>query len=220
MQHAGHLHVDGPRQRPIDLAGNVVARHRLADDAQLLDGLHRGRAGGGVDVASRERDVEALAADELGIRHRLGRIRLQRDRAVAHCELADRCAELLGSELEQHSPRFCRHSAHRPTVALDAVGTAGASLIRGDVRGAHDEARLGIGHVELVAHHLPERGARPLTAVRLADEERGGVVGMNHDPGVELEEVPVGIRTCADGLRERAGARDGGSAHAQHERTR
>jgi hypothetical protein len=59
-----------------------------------------------------------------------------------------------------------------------------------------------------------------LAAVRLADEERRGVVGMNHDPRVELEEVAVGIRTGADGLRERARAREGGGAGTEHERAR
>ena len=70
MQHAGHFHVDGPMQRAVDLAGDVVALHRRADDAQLVDRLHARGARGRVDVAARERDVEALAADELGVRDR------------------------------------------------------------------------------------------------------------------------------------------------------
>ena len=220
VQHAGHLHVHGPGQRPVDLGRNVVARHRLTDDAQLLHGLHGGRAGRRVDVASRERDVEALAADELGIRDRLRRIGLRRDRAVAHGELGDRRAQALRAELEQHAPRFGGDSAHRPTVALDRVGAARAALVGSDVRAAHDEARLVVGDVELVAHHLPERRAGALAAIRLADEERGRVVRMDHDPRVELPKVAIGIRTGADRLRERARAGNCADAEAQDQGTR
>ena len=42
------------------------------------------------------------------------------------------------------------------------------------------------GDVELVGHDLAERGARALAEVGLADEERGGVVGTDDDPRIEL----------------------------------
>ena len=80
-----------------------------------------------------------------------------------------------------------------------------------------------VRHVELVGHHLPERRARALAAIRLADEERRRVVRMDDDPRVELEEIRVGIRTRADGLRQRAAAghaadRDADDQRAQRRR--
>ena len=207
VQHAGHLHVHGPDQRSVDLARNVVARHGLADDAQLLHGLHGGRAGRGVDVAPRQRNVETLP-DELGIGDRFRRIGLGRDGAVADGELGDRRVQAIRTELEQHAPRFGGNPRHGPTVTLDGVGAARPALVGRDVRAAHDEARLVVGDVELVAHHLPERGTRPLAAICFADEERGRVVRMDHDPGVELAKVAVGIRTRTDRL-QRARARRG-----------
>ena len=97
-------------------------------------------------------------------------------------------------QFQQHSPRFGGHPAHRPAIALDGVGSSRAALVRRDIRAAHDEAGLVVGDIQFVAHHLPERSARTLAAIGLADEERRSVVGMNHDPGVELQEVGIGIR--------------------------
>ena len=130
-------------------------------------------------------------------------------------ELGNGGAKMFGPEIEQYAPGFGGDSTHRPTVALDAVGAARSSLIGSDVGDTHDETRLVVGDVELVAHHLPECRAGALAAVRLADEERSGVVGMDHDPGVELPEIGVRIRTCADGLREHAAAGDGSDADAK-----
>ena len=124
------------------------------------------------------------------------------------------------AELEQHAPRLGGDSAHRPTVALDRVGTPRAALVGRDVRAAHDEARLVVSDVELVAHHLPERRARALAAIGLADEERGRVVRMDQDPRVELAKVAVGIRARANRLRERAPAGNGADAQAEDQGSR
>jgi len=83
-------------------------------------------------------------------------------------ELLDRHADMLRSQVEQRAARFGRHPAHRPAIALDRIGAAGPALVGGDVRATHDEAGLVVRDVELVAHHLPERGARALAAVGLA----------------------------------------------------
>ena len=113
--------------------------------------------------------------------------------ALRHREHFDRRAQMLATQFQQDPPRFGGHPAHRPAIAFDAVGTARAALVRRDVRAAHHEAGLVVGDVQFVAHHLPERSARALAAIGLADEERCGVVGMNHDPGVELQKVGIGI---------------------------
>ena len=76
---------------------------------------------------------------------------------------------------------------------------------------------LVVGDVQLVAHHLPEGGAGALAAIGLADVERCGVVGMNHDPGVELQEVGIGIGAgggCAAFRGKRVGAGQSGDAQA------
>ena len=206
MQHAGHCHVHGPGQRAVDCAGNVVALDGLTHHAQLLHGLHARRASGGINVGSRKRHIEALAADEFGVGNRLGGICGGCNRAVARREFGDWCVQTLRAELEQHPPCFGGDSAHRPAVAFDGVGTARAALVRRGIGAAHDEARLRVRHVELVAHHLPERRARALAAIRFADEEGGGVVRVNHDPRVKRKKIGVGVRTSADYLREHAGA--------------
>ena len=151
---------------------------------------------------------------------RLRRVGLRHDRAVAHREIGDGYVQMLRAELEQHAARFRGNAAHRPTIALDTVGAARAALVGPLVGGAHDETRLVVGHVELVAHHLPERRARALAAVRLADEERRRVVRMDDDPRVELKEIGVGIRARADGLRERAPAGHAADRDADDQRAR
>ncbi len=90
-----------------------------------------------------------------------------------------------------------------------ASGAARAALVRRDVGAAHHEAGPVVGDVQLVAHHLPECGARALAAIGLADEERGGVVGMDDDPGVQLQEIRIRLRAggwpAACALRAGAG---------------
>ena len=67
VQHAGHFHVHGPALRAVHLGGNVVAARRLADVLHRLHRLQRRLAGGRVDVAAGQRDVELLPADQLAV---------------------------------------------------------------------------------------------------------------------------------------------------------
>ena len=203
MHHAGHLRIDRPLERAIDLRRDVVSLRRRADDLELLHVLELRDAGGRVDVVAGQRDVEALAADQLAECHLLRWIRGDRHHAVADDELSDRHAESRRRHLQQHASRFGGDTAHGIAVGLERIRSAGATLIDGDVRVAHDASRLVVRHVELVGHDLAERRARSLTEVRLADEERRGVVLTNHDPRVELPEIDIGIRTGAETLRER-----------------
>ncbi len=203
VHHAGQLHVDGPLERAVHFRGNVVTLDRLADHAQLVHRLHRRLARGRVDVATFERHVETLAADELGVGHLLRGIGFRRDGCVRNCKLIHRHAQVLAAELEQHAPRLRRHAPHRPAIGLDGIGTARAALVGRDVRAAHDQARVVVRDVQLVAHHLAERGARALAAVGLAHVERGGVVRVDHDPRVELAEIRIRPRACAHGRRGR-----------------
>ena len=224
MNHARQLHVHGPFQRAVHLGGNVVALRRLADDLEFLHRLHLGHAGGRVDVVARQRDVESLSADQFSVGDALGRIGLHRDHAVADRKLIDRHAEPRGSHLQQHPPRLGRDAPHGPAIPLDRRRTAGAALIDGDVRAAHDAGGLVVGDVQFIGHHLPEGRSGALAAVRLADVKGRGVVLMDDDPRIELPEVGVGIRTRARPRRfgrppacERAGA-GGAEAHDQQAR--
>src|SRR5690606_15418792 len=81
----------------------------------------------------------------------------------------------------------------------------------------HYQTRLLVGHVEFVAHHLPERGTGALAAIGLADEEGSRVVGMDDDPGVELQEIRVGVGAGIERLRQHAGTGYRTDAEAQHQ---
>ena len=221
VHHAGQLHVHGPFLRAVDLGGNVVALERLPHDAQVAHGLDRGLAGGGIDIASGERDVEALAADQLRVGHALRGIGFQRNGSIGNGQHLDRRAEMLASQLEQHAPCLCAHPAHRESIAFDTVGAARATLVRRDVGRTHDELRAVVRDIQLVTHHLPVGGAGALATIRLADEEGGGVVRMDDDPRIQLQEIPVRPRTGTRGLRcEGTDTGHGGDAEADDEGAR
>ena len=74
-----------------------------------------------------------------------------------------------------------------------------------------------VGEVKFVAHHLAECGAGALAAIGFANEESGGVVGMNDDPGIELQKVRVGIGASGC-LRQHARAGHSAKPEAQHQR--
>ena len=222
MHHARNVHVHGPLERAVHLGGNVVALRRVADNLELLNRLDLRHAGGRVDVVPRERDVEALAANQLAVGDAPGRLRLHADHGVAHLEPIDRHAEVRGRHLEQHAPRLRGDAAHRPAVHLNRVGAARAALVHGVVGAAHDAARPVERDVELVGHHLAECGAGALAAVRLADVERGGVVFVNDNPRIELAKIGIGIRTRALRAcvrRKRAGKPAGAEADDEQART-
>ncbi len=220
MHHAGQLHVHGPFQRSIHFARDVVALDGSPHHAQLVDRLHGGLAGGGIDVATGERDVEAPAANQFRVGHLLRGIGLQRDGRVRHSEQVNGYAQVLATQFQQYPPRFRTDPAHGEAIALHTIGTTGAALIRGDVRAAHDEAGAVVGDVQFVADHLPIGGAGSLAAIGLANKERRRVVGVDHDPGVELQEVGIGIRSGYCGFRGNSiAAGQGDHSHREHQRT-
>ena len=194
VQHAGQLHVHGPLQRAVHLGRDVVALRRLTDDLQLLHGLDRRHARGGVGVLAGQGDVEALAADQLAVGDALRRVGGDAHHAFADGERGHGHTESRGCHLQQHPARFRRDAAHRPAVRLQGVGATGSALVDGDVRAAHHAAGAVVGDVQFVGHDLTEGGAGALPEVGLADVERGGVVGTDDDPRVELPEVGIRIR--------------------------
>ena len=138
-----------------------------------------------------------LPADQLAVGDALRRIGLHGDHRVADGELIDRHAEARRSPFRAARGALPRRRAASATIASASRRAARAALIDGDVGAAHDAGGLVEGDVQLVGHHLAERGAGALAEVGLADVERGGVVLVNDDPRIELPEIGIGIRTCA-----------------------
>ena len=209
VHHARELHVDRPFERRVHLAGDVVPGDRLPDQLEVLDGLHARDPGGRVDVAAGQRDVEAASADQLPVRHHSRAIGPHRDYAITHVEFAHGDAKALRGHLEQHPPPFRRHAAGHHRITLDRVGPSRSALIDSLVGAAHDEGGHVVGDVELVAHDLARGRPGALAAVGLADVEGGGAVLVDDQPGVELEEIGVGV----EGRLARVGG-GGPAAHA------
>ena len=185
---------------------------RLADVLHFLDRLQLRNAGRGVGVLAGQRDVELPAADEVAVADRAGTrgvAAAHGDDAVRHDERGDGDAELLRRHVEQHATGLRGDPAHGIAVGLQGVGSTRSTLIDRVVRAAHHATGLVVGNVELVRHDLPERRAGALAQVGLADKEGGGVVGADDDPGVELQEVGVGIGARGD-LRDELTPHKGG----------
>ena len=195
VDHAWHFHVHRPLQRSVHLRWNVVAPRRLADVLHPLHRLQLRDAGGGVGVLAGQGDIEFLAANQLAVGDgAFGGITVSgTDDAVTDGERRRRHAEMLRRHLEQHTARFRRDAAHRVAVGLQCVRSARAALIDGDVGAAHHAGGVLERDVELVAHDLAERRAGALAEIGLADEEGRGVVGADHDPGIELAEIGIRI---------------------------
>ena len=225
MHHVRKPDVHGPLERSVHFGRDVVSRQRPADDLQVLHRLDARYSGGRVYVASREHDIKASAADQLSVRDRTGRIPLYRDHAVADSELVHGHAELPRRHLQQDPAGLCGDAAHGPAVTLDRVRPARAALIDGHVGPAHDERALLEGDVQLVAHHLTERGSGALAPVGLSDVEGRRGVLMNDQPRIEQAEVGLGIGSGGPILRCFAGVGPWGleqpcAAEAQNEEAR
>src|SRR5206468_10296895 len=172
---------------------NVVPLRRLADHFQFLHWLYSRATSGGVDGVAGQAYIESLAADELAVRDSLRGIRWHRDHAVAHRQSIDRNVEARRRQFQEYPTRLCCDASHRPAVDLDRVRSSRSALIHGDVGAAHDQAGAVECDIELVGHHLSERGPGALAEIGLADVERCGVVFMNDDPRIELSEIGIGI---------------------------
>ncbi len=199
MQHAGQPHVVDHFERAEDLAGQILARQRLADDLELGRLLQRRRDFDLQAIAQPTVPfhglVEVATADQLGIAHALGLVRNAVHDAVGHGELTDGDTKSLTRHLDQEPPGFGGGAAeHRPAMRHADRGARAAHVER-QCAVAHHHAHALIGDVDLFRHHLRDRGAEPLPAVDLAVIGDDRAVGVDADVGgklVALERRPRG----------------------------
>ncbi len=197
-----------------DLARDVLARRRSAHDPVVGGPLDRRRSGDG--------QVEQLAAQQLSIGD--GAAGRRPDHAPGHRQLPDRRAKAGRGHLQQGLARFRGGGADLRRSAEDRGAGVGAALVGGDV-GVHLHRRnLVEVQVELLGGDLRQGGRGPLSELDEADEEGGGVVRVDRQPGVDAFRIGRSRRRtpgghCAGRLRQhgrpQAEADDEGAAALQ-----
>jgi hypothetical protein len=120
--------------------------------------------------------------------------------AVGNGELAHRHLPFLGRGLQQHQAGHGAAAADIVLRAADAAAAAGRHVtpdpLAGEVLAGGDPID---GHLlpvafELFGDELGETGERALAHLRARDTDHGGVVGLDHHPGVDLGAVGGGLR--------------------------
>ena len=190
MHHAGDFDVHGEVGLREHLAGDVVARNRLADDGVVLRVLRLGFARRiervAVFAVPVEMHVEKLAADKIGVARLFACIAGGADDTVLHRELAGRNAEFLGRHVDQHAARLGGGHAHLLAALLDAGRAGGAALIEAGIGVADENLHAGVRNVEFLGDHLLDGDRKPLAHVHLAEIGRDGAVGVDGDVGRQL----------------------------------
>ena len=214
VQHAGHAEVLHVGERAHHLAGDVDARHRLADDLEVLGVLGRHR------LLGIELDGEALAPDQLAIGDALA---AAADDAVRHREVFLLDAEAFGRLVDQRRFGRGRGLSDLDAADLDGEAAPGGALFGRQRRVAlhHGDARE--RHVELFGCHLRQRGLYAGAEIDLAGVERDGTVGVDDEIGIDFGERDWlgGRRTLRETpLRGKREADDQCTATLQHVATR
>ena len=146
VQHAGQFEIDHIGVFSRDLLFDILARQRFAD--QLI------QAGILGFYLAAQLDIEALAANQLGIAHApLGRTD-HADRAIGRHQFFGRNIETLGGHRQQGGTRFSTGVAQRTAAVDDAIRGAGTTLVRGGGRVAHMDGDRVEGYIELLGHDL------------------------------------------------------------------
>ena len=204
---SGQLDVDRVDQAAVELLGGVEPLHRLAGDLPVvrileLDALRVGRR----QLRRRGRD---LAVARRAVR------RGMRDDAVRDGHFADRHFPLVRGGLQQH---HARGRAAAPDVILrhaDAAAAAGAHSPHTRLAREVPAGRGELGRdllpvaLELLGDELRESGQRSLPHLRTRDADHAGVVGPDHDPGVDLGAVAGALRQRDADERQIAGRAPG-----------
>ena len=122
------------------------------------------------------------------------------DDAVGYGDLADRHLPVIGRGLQQHHAGGGAAAADIVVRGADAAAAAGSHLapdaLAGKVRSGGDLLGLDFLPVafELLADELDEAGDRALAHFRARDPDHAGIIGLDHDPGIDLGAVIGALR--------------------------
>ena len=183
-QHAGQLDIDGIDLAAVELVGGIEPLDAFARDLPVLrvlelDGLgvRRGELGG--------RSGNLAVAG--------GTVRsCVRDDTVGHRELRDRHLPIIRRRLQQHHARERAATAHIVLRAADAAAAAGRHVAPDAfTRKVGAGSDLLGGHLlpvafELLGDQLRKPGESALAHLRARDPDHAGVVGLDHDPDIDL----------------------------------
>ncbi len=207
MQHAGQPEVVDEIEGTEHLAGQIAAAERFSDDLEPVRRLQRhhyvdGERVRGLAVPA-HLAFEVASADELRVGNAPRGVGDRMHHAVRHRELIGRQAQRVGGALDQEMARQCRGAAQHHTAVRDPDGGAGPAHVEGAAAIAHDDAHSLERDVDLLGHHLGDRGAEPLPAVDLAVIGQHRAVRLDGDVGGKLVagERRPGRRADRGGLR-------------------
>lgn len=200
VEHPRHAHVLHVRVLRAHLGRDIDAWDIGADEPVLARMLLRRRPG--------EPDLERLLAEELAIGHRTARRIVDRHHPARHREAPGLNAKPHGGAREQRLARLSRCRPHLRAAAMDRRTRRGRALLRRDVGVEPDRAQLAHVEVKFFAGDLHEPGGAALPQLAFAEEERGRVIRMDRDPGVD------GIRIGGTGDLARRGGNRTRKRHA------
>ena len=176
IEHPRQSHIDTEARLPVHLLGRVEARHRLAEQVEILRVLERRILGHG----ERCRACRELAVTELALRRRVDhRTLLGAARRRSHSPLLRR-----GSH--EHLARGGARLAQRLVRATYAAAPARAHATRParGILGRRAHAHRCELHLELLGDDHGERCVHALSHLRLVYRDRDDAVGADVHPAV------------------------------------
>jgi hypothetical protein len=120
----------------------------------------------------------------LGVRHGLGRIRLDTHHASVHRQLGRLHSQALGGSGHQRRTRGGASAAQLAAALGDGEVGACEPLVWRGGGVAHHHGDGFEGHVKLFSGNLGQRGFGACAQVHLADVDRDLAVGVHHQKGV------------------------------------
>ena len=105
--------------------------------------------------------------------------------AVAHLKAARRHAQPHGSTRKKRHARLCSCRPQGRCAAMNGRTGAGGLLIGREICIEPDSADLMHAHVELFSCDLEQACLVPLPQFAFAGINRGCIIGMNRDPGID-----------------------------------
>ena len=178
VQHAAHLEVLHIRELAGHFARDIDAWNRLADDPERLGFFQ-------IDFLV-ERHLERAALGQ----GRIGNAPASAgDHAVLDFKVTGRRAELLRRESEHRPLCACRSLAQLQACDLDREAAPGRTLVGREQCIALNDANRRERYVELVGHHLRQRGLDSRAEFDMAAIDRHVAVAVDREPCVYRLEV-------------------------------